>query len=64
MTQPKQPQPPKQPDRASALQQIPPEMHPHAEAMAAAGLNWSAILAILQAILAGVGPLLKPPAKP
>lgn len=64
MTQPKQP--PQTPqtqqqhkDRASALQQIDPAHHQHADALAAAGFNWTQIVAILQTILSVVGPLLK-----
>ena len=52
------------PDRAGALQQIPPHLHGRADAMAAAGLPWPQIIAIIQAILAGVGPLLGGAGKP
>lgn len=49
-------------DRASALPHIQPHMHAAADGLAAAGFNWQQIIAIIQALLAAVGPLL--PAKP
>lgn len=40
-----------QPDRASTLRQIPPELHPVAEHLAAQGLDWGSIAAIILQVL-------------